>query len=573
MAPERRRATCARPRKKDLSMSNILVINASGQETRVALIEQGTISEYYLERKNEKGIVGNIYKGKVVRVLPGMQAAFVDIGLDKAAFLYVGDIVSDPSFPGFSEEMDIKAGSVEGDPLEADDLPEPLEEPAPQAVDTLPPAVVEAGAAAEAGIESAAAHAPAEEALAAEQAQADSPGPAAGAAQAAAPGPQPQAVAPEPQAQGAQAPEAGARGLPADQRPAAREGRRGRRRGGRGRRRGGGEGPRPAGEQPKTERRQQENGKPWLGQDRRGGNGEKRNGNGKGRAQIQDLLKEGDEVLVQVVKDPIGTKGARITCHISLPGRHLVFMPTVDHVGISRRIENEKERRRLRDLVDRYRPPGTGFIVRTVAENEPSEKLTADIKFLLGLWNEVGKKRESMKAPACVHPDLDLILRSIRDLFSDEVEKLVIDDRAEYERVRAFVEQAAPELKERIELYGGEEPIFDEYGIEQELIRAQNRKVWLKSGGYIIIDQTEALVAIDVNSGRYVGKKGAGASLEDTITKINCEAAKEIVYQLRLRNIGGIIIIDFIDMDKGANREKVFKTLQEALAADRASWR
>src|SRR6267143_1063827 len=578
MAPERRRAICARPRQKDLSMSNILVINASGQETRVALIEQGTISEYYLERKNEKGIVGNIYKGKVVRVLPGMQAAFVDIGLDKAAFLYVGDIVSDPSFPGFSEEMDIKAGSVEGDPLEADDLPEPLEESVPQAVDTPPPAAVEAGAAAEAGIESAAAQGPAEqaapaveasrqelappesaagtlvaesaeivelhpddaledeegddeddeeeeldeadaahvaaeEALAAEQAQTESPGPAAAAAQPATPEPQPQAATPEPQPHGAQAPEAGARGLPADQRPAAREGRRGRRRGGRGRRRGGGEGPRPAGEQPKS---------------------------------------------------------ARITCHISLPGRHLVFMPTVDHVGISRRIENEKERRRLRELVDRYRPPGTGFIVRTVAENEPSEKLTADIKFLLGLWNEVGKKRESMKAPACVHPDLDLILRSIRDLFSDEVEKLVIDERAEFERVRAFVEQAAPELRERIELYGGEEPIFDEYGIEQELIRAQNRKVWLKSGGYIIIDQTEALVAIDVNSGRYVGKKGAGASLEDTITEINWGAAKEIVYQLRLRNIGGIIIIDFIDMDKGANREKVFKTLQDALAADRA---
>jgi ribonuclease G len=609
-------------------MSNILVINASGQETRVALIEQGTISEYYLERKNEKGIVGNIYKGKVVRVLPGMQAAFVDIGLDKAAFLYVGDIVSDPSFPGFSEEMDIKAGSVEGDPLEAHDLPDPLEEPAAHAAETAPLAPVEASAAAETSIESAAAqrpavgpamaadaspqeavlaeaaagvqvaepaeivelhpddaladeeadeendddeeldeadaaHAAAEEALAAEQAQTESPsGIAPESAQAAVAELQHQ-VAVE-----VKTPEAGARGLPADQRPAAREGRRGRRRGGRGRRRGG-EAPRPAGEQPKSERRQDANGKPWQGQDRRGGNGEKRNGNGK-RAQIQDLLKEGDEVLVQVVKDPIGTKGARITCHISLPGRHLVFMPTVDHVGISRRIENEKERRRLRELVDRYRPPGTGFIVRTVAENEPSEKLTADIKFLLGLWNEVGKKRESMKAPACVHPDLDLILRSIRDLFSDDVEKLVVDDRAEFERVRAFVEQAAPELKERIELYGGEEPIFDEYGIEQELVRAQNRKVWLKSGGYIIIDQTEALVAIDVNSGRYVGKKGAGASLEDTITKINCEAAKEIVYQLRLRNIGGIIIIDFIDMDKGANREKVFKTLQDALAADRA---
>ncbi len=593
-------------------MSNILVINASGQETRVALIEQGTISEYYLERKNEKGIVGNIYKGRVVRVLPGMQAAFVDIGLDKAAFLYVGDIVSDPTFPGFSEEMDIKAGSVEGDPLEADDLPEPSEEPVPQAAES-PPSVAEAAAVpqpaqeapaaaaqeaaeattpspepvpaeAAAGAQTAeppdivdlhpddaledededddeeldeadAAHAAAEEVLAAEQAKASEPPP----------GGEPAAEAAQQQA-ATPAPDAGARGLPAEQRPAAREGRRGRRRGGRGRRRGG-EGARP--EQPKGERRQ-ENGKTWQSQERRGGNGDKRNGNGKHRAQIQDLLKEGDEVLVQAVKDPIGTKGARITCHISLPGRHLVFMPTVDHVGISRRIENEKERRRLRELVDRYRPPGTGFIVRTVAENEASEKLTADIKFLLGLWNEVGKKRESMKAPACVHPDLDLILRSIRDLFSDEVEKLVIDDRSEFERVRAFVEQAAPELKERIELYGGEEPIFDEFGIEQELVRAQNRKVWLKSGGYIIIDQTEALVAIDVNSGRYVGKKGAGASLEDTITKINCEAAKEIVYQLRLRNIGGIIIIDFIDMDKGANREKVFKTLQEALAADRA---
>ncbi|TMA76877.1 MAG: Rne/Rng family ribonuclease [Deltaproteobacteria bacterium] len=593
-------------------MSNILVINASGQETRVALIEQGTISEYYLERKNEKGIVGNIYKGRVVRVLPGMQAAFVDIGLDKAAFLYVGDIVSDPTFPGFSEEMDIKAGAVEGDPLEADDLPEPSDEPLPQAAES-PPSVAEVAAVPEpaqeapapatqepaevatpspepvpaeaaAGAQTAepadivdlhpddalddeeedddeeldeadAAHAAAEEVLAAEQAKASEPPP----------GGEPAAEAAQQQA-ATPPPEAGARGLPAEQRPAAREGRRGRRRGGRGRRRGG-ESARP--EQPKGERRQ-ENGKPWQSQERRGGNGDKRNGNGKHRAQIQDLLKEGDEVLVQVVKDPIGTKGARITCHISLPGRHLVFMPTVDHVGISRRIENEKERRRLRELVDRYRPPGTGFIVRTVAENEPSEKLTADIKFLLGLWNEVGKKRESMKAPACVHPDLDLILRSIRDLFSDEVEKLVIDDRSEFERVRAFVEQAAPELKERIELYGGEEPIFDEFGIEQELVRAQNRKVWLKSGGYIIIDQTEALVAIDVNSGRYVGKKGAGASLEDTITKINCEAAKEIVYQLRLRNIGGIIIIDFIDMDKGANREKVFKTLQEALAVDRA---
>ena len=688
-------------------MSNILVINASGQETRVALIEQGTISEYYLERKNEKGIVGNIYKGRVVRVLPGMQAAFVDIGLDKAAFLYVADIVADPSFPGFSEELDIRAGGTDGDPLDAEDLPEPADESS-QAADPVaaqaggatlegapaegdqapggpsrasartddaashqgeaslagttpagaPAAEATAAAAsparhAELGLadppdarapddgaaphhanashdadaprahahgalpteaatgvavaqadgapagevvelladdaleddeegdeegdgdeedldEADAAHAAAEAQLQAEAAQ-SSPADAAQAADVAA------AVDGAP-ATDASTPESGARAAPADgaQRPAAREGRRGRRRGGRGRKRGG-EGPQKSGDGQRDSKaarpsdKERGNGRGNGGGGNGGGESKRTNGGGhRQRAQIQDLLKEGDEVIVQVVKDPIGTKGARITCHISLPGRHLVFMPTVDHVGISRRIENEKERRRLRELVDKYRPAGTGFIVRTVAENEPSEKLTADIKFLLGLWTEVGKKRDALKAPCVVHPDLDLILRSIRDLFSDEVERLVIDDRAEYERVRAFVEQVAPELKDQVELYAGEEPIFDEFGIEQELIRANNRKVWLKSGGYIIIDQTEALVAIDVNSGRYTGKKGAGASLEDTITKINCEAAKEIVYQLRLRNIGGIIIIDFIDMDKGSNRDKVFKTLQEALAADRA---
>ncbi|HYV65015.1 MAG TPA: Rne/Rng family ribonuclease [Myxococcales bacterium] len=611
-------------------MSNILVINASGQETRVALIESGTISEYYLERKNEKGIVGNIYKGRVVRVLPGMQAAFVDIGLEKAAFLYVADIVSDPSFPGFSEEIEIQAGATEGDVLDVEDVAEPPAEdvvpppasaeaaaPAPSTQDSHPAEAAPASSAqpaaaadpsqqegavpaeaqgppglaeaaepgagvsesAAAGVESEdvvqlspeealeddegdeedegldegdAAHAAAEAAIAAEQAgvPAASPG-----EEEPAPAVTEAAAAPA----AGQVPGEGKIGVPAEQRPAARE-RRGRRRGGRGRRRSG---PGKPGED--------RGGKPDPRQQQARDRQSKGNGHVHGkRAQIQDLIKEGDEVIVQVVKDPIGSKGARITCHISLPGRHLVFMPTVDHVGISRRIENEKERRRLRELVDRFRPPGTGFIVRTVAENEPEEKLTADIKFLLGLWNEVGKKRETHKAPALMHPDLDLILRSVRDLFSDDVNKLVIDDRAEYERVRAFVEQVAPELKEQVELYSGDEPIFDEYGIEQELQKAQNRKVWLKSGGYIIIDQTEALVAIDVNSGRYVGKKGAGASLEDTITKINCEAAKEIVYQLRLRNIGGIIIIDFIDMDKGSNREKVFKTLQEALGADRA---
>ena len=271
-------------------------------------------------------------------------------------------------------------------------------------------------------------------------------------------------------------------------------------------------------------------------------------------------------MIVQVAKDPIGTKGARITSHISLPGRHLVFMPTVDHIGISRRIEKDGERRRLRDIVDRMRPEGTGFIVRTVAESVEAAKLEADIRFLIQVWNEIIRTKDKVSAPALLHGDLDLILRATRDLFTADVQKLAIDDRDEYERILALRARAgaAPRVADRV--YQGEEPIFDAYGIEQELKRASQRKVWLKSGGYIIMDQAEALTAIDVNSGRYVGKK----NLEETITKINVEAAKEIVYQLRLRNIGGIIIIDFIDMDKSQNREKVFKALQDALGRDKA---
>ncbi|MFP2964395.1 ribonuclease E/G, partial [Myxococcus sp. 1LA] len=281
---------------------------------------------------------------------------------------------------------------------------------------------------------------------------------------------------------------------------------------------------------------------------------------------IEDLLKVGQEVVVQISKDPIGTKGARLTSHISIPGRHLVFMPTVDHVGISRRISNEKERRRLREIVDRLRPPGTGFIVRTVAENVPQEKLESDIRFLIEVWNQVVRKNEKRGGPGLLHPDLDLILRATRDLFAHDVEKLVVDDREEYERILGFVTAQDPALRDRVALHEGDDTVFDAYGIEQELQRATQRKVWLKSGGYLIIDQAEALTAIDVNSGRYVGKK----SLEETITKINVEAAKEIVYQLRLRNIGGIIICDFIDMEKAQNRDKVFKALQEALGRDKA---
>ena len=230
------------------------------------------------------------------------------------------------------------------------------------------------------------------------------------------------------------------------------------------------------------------------------------------------------------------------------------------------RQRDDDERRRLRELVDRMRPEGTGFIVRTVADGVEGAKLEADIRFLIQVWNEIIRTKDKVGAPALLHPDLDLILRATRDLFTADVNKLVIDDRDEYERILRFVREQAPHLEKSIELYAGEEPILDAFGIEQELKRAGQRKVWLKSGGYIIIDQAEALTAVDVNSGRYVGKK----SLEETITKINTEAAKEIVYQLRLRNIGGIIIIDFIDMDKPQNRDKVFKSLQDALGRDKA---
>ncbi len=765
-------------------MGAVLVINVSGVETRVALVENGTISEYYLERKKDKGIVGNIYKGRVVRVLPGMQAAFVDIGLDKAAFLYVNDVFYDPDFSEqqfeltegehaeFDDELDDRLelgagpdpaaktplpeeeaprlsivapallgtpgelktpralnGSVahcqcEGAPAALDasagasaaavepsscaadvggsarapqagpgecgsgDLPAP-ERPcasqseaqartpvAAEAAGEVPVAEAESVEAAVAvplpaevsgvSTEAAAAreevaatteeeadkssgeeaierrgelrararrkrrggsarrelrHGEAEErereerqdsegavtatgAQAAEISEGDLgdaapdalPAPAGlplasdGAREVCAPLPPPE----EDVAQGsAEAPVSGVAPVPSDD-VAAPEGAA-----------PGGEDPTPAAEAPvpaadKACAAEQErtpvaesrgngrHGGRYGERGRRGGRaaaaeakaGERGSDDASERseadngrafkrrpaANIQDLLKVGQEIIVQVAKDPIGTKGARVTSHISIPGRQIVFMPTVDHVGISRRIEKESERRRLREIVERIRPPGTGFIVRTVAENISTEKLEADARFLIGIWSEVVAKKDKIGAPALLHPDLDLTLRATRDLFVQDVEKLVIDDRAEWERISRFVAAQAPALRDRVVLHESDEPIFDAYGIEHELQRAYSRKVWLKSGGYLIIDQAEALTAIDVNSGRYVGKK----SLEETITRINIEAAKEIVYQLRLRNIGGIMIIDFIDMAKAQNRDKVFKALQEALGRDKA---
>jgi len=403
-------------------MSSELIINADSYETRVALVENGQVAEFYVERTSDRGIGGNIYKGRVVRVLPGMQAAFVDTNLEKAAFLYVSDVqhpVTD------LEQLFMNSCKVENGGEEPDDTDEPLTEKLKDVLDLQP-------------------------------SYNDVP--------------------------------------------------------------------------------------------------------------IQDRLQEGQEILVQVAKEPIGHKGARITTHIALPGRLLVLMPTMDHIGVSRRIENEKERKRLRDLMCVVKPPHCGAIIRTAAENIEPEKLEAEVDFLLKLWQNIQRRSEHASAPSLVYQELDITLRAVRDLFTKEVDRLIIDSESEYRRVLSFIETFLPSLQTAVELYDGDEPIFDAYGMEMEIQRALSKKIWLKSGGYIVIEITEALTAIDVNTGRYVGKR----NLEETILKTNLEAVKEIAYQLRLRNIGGIIIIDFIDMEKEGNREKVYNALKEATRKDKS---
>ncbi len=395
-------------------MSTDLIINARPYETRVALVENGVVAELHIERRTGQELVGNIYRGRIVRVLPGMQAAFVDIGLERTAFLYVSDV--------HREFQDIEQMMLQGH-----------EDP-------------------------------------------DSPG----------------------------------------------------------------------------------------------GN-EKKDFSYSARfnaaCPIEDLLQEGQDIMVQIAKEPYGTKGARVTSHISLPGRHLVLMPTLSHIGVSRKIDDPEERERLRNIIKEIRPNGMGFIVRTVSEGAPREKLKAEMEFLLKLWETIKSRMDRATHPGLLHKDLAISLRAVRDLFTKEVDKLVIDDPQEFESIMQFIETFAPRLKYSVELYLGEEPIFDAYGIEMEISRALSNKIWLKSGGYIVIELTEALTAIDVNTGSYVGKR----NLEETILKTNLEAVKEIAYQLRFRNIGGLIVIDFIDMEKKANRERVFLALKEALAKDKAN--
>lgn len=386
-------------------MATDLIINAASYEVRVALVEHGELVEFYLERPSEKGLVGNIYHGRVVRVLPGMQAAFVDIGLERTGFLYVDDV------------------NVGGQKV--DNLPLPLAGDDDQLTDFL--------------------------------------------------------VQREP------------------------------------------------------------------------------------GTNIDDLLVEGQEILVQITKEPIGTKGARLTCNITLPCRNLVFMPMTDHIGVSRKIEDEDLRQQFKAVIESLRPADTGFIVRTVAESATREDMEADMEFLLNLWSEIQTRASRHKVPSLVYEDLDIILRVVRDVFSADVDRVVVDNKATYTRVLNFVEHFAPRLAHKVHFFSEDTPVFEAYGIEMDINRALNKKVWLRCGGYIIIEATEALTVIDVNTGRYVGK----SDLEDTIFKTNVEAAKEIAYQLRLKNIGGIIIVDFIDMEKEAHREEVGRILQEAVKRDK----
>ena len=408
-------------------MMKELVVNAEEYETRVALLENGTIAELFIERGDEANITGNIYKGRIQRVLPGMQAAFVDIGLTQAAFLYVDDIL-DEDTNGLAQmlEQDNEIYSdpdSESDSEDSDIMNEDTEISSSEW------------------------------------------------------------------------------------------------------------------EHPATS-----------------------------KFSIEELVSENQEILVQIAKSPIGTKGPRVTTHISLPGRFMVIMPTVEHVGISRRITNEGERERLKNLLASVRKDNFGYIFRTAAQGIQEEQLKKEIKFLTRTWEDILKKNKTASAPCLIYRDLVVTFRAVRDLLTDEYDKLIIDSKQGYEEVKDFISKFMPDLHVAVDLYQGSEPIFDAYNIEGDIARALKKKVWLKSGGYIIIDQTEALAAIDVNTGRYVGKH----NFEETILKTNLEAVKEIAYQIRLRNIGGIIIIDFIDMKKNHHKEKVMVQLNEALKKDKS---
>jgi ribonuclease G len=409
-------------------MTKEMIISSNDHETRVAILEDDLVAELFVERERQRGVVGNIYKGRVSKVLPGMQSAFVDIGLERDGFLYVSDVAQDPAT---MDDADESGESEANDEAEA---------------------------------------------------------------------------------------------------------------------------PREA---------------PGKG-DSRGGRGQK--AEDREEPKIENLLREGQDILIQVVKEPLGTKGARLTCHASLAGRFLVFMPTVDHVGVSRKIESREERSRLRGIVREFREKEnfTGaIIIRTAASGRPKEDILSDLEYFNRIWKETRQKMDSLRAPVVVYREQSLVAKLLRDLLTDDYTAIRIDSYQEFQRVQELVERMMPSLSSKVKHYNKHFPIFEEYGVQAELDKALRSKVWLKSGGSIVINQTEALVAVDVNTGRYVGKRTSGR-LEDTIVKTNLEAAKEIVRQIRLRDLGGIIVLDFIDMEEKKNRQKVFQAVEQELRRDRA---
>jgi ribonuclease G len=286
---------------------------------------------------------------------------------------------------------------------------------------------------------------------------------------------------------------------------------------------------------------------------------------------ISDLLKAGQEIIVQIAKEPLGQKGARITSHIALPGRYVVFMPSVNHLGVSRKVSSDEERQRLKRILQAHRVGTTGgFIVRTAGEGVPEEEIAADMNFLYTLWLDIRQKAEKKPAPVLLHYDLDVVQRILRDQITEDFKAIWVDNEDLYESVLTFMQRFQPALVNRVKMYTRSAPIFDAFNITQELEKALRPKVWLKSGGYLVINQTEALVAIDINTGKYVGRSNR---LEDTIVKTNTEAVKEIVRQIRLRDLGGIIVVDFIDMDERKNRQKVMQALEEAMRSDKAPYK
>jgi ribonuclease G len=618
---------------------NLLVINVDLRETRVALIEDGIISELHLERASTRSTLGNIVLGKVTRVLPGMQAAFIDIGQERAAFLHVEDLIRPDDFEAYmgggkrpdqdenydeidrapenaafaarpeatrasdesaradeastthanglgapAEDMDEIAGgdSEDGDGEPDDGSEADSEGVADEEGDTFEAdAVAAAVAAQDAAVAEAEARA---DALSVQNAAAGDWADRTPSAELA-----PTSIDFGPE-QGQRAPmmesssgerlglgdvsSAGASGTigavaataqTRTTRPDVPQGQK----------LGRAEQGRAEGPSFRTKQRGRSARQHGLKRNGRGKNLGRRNGQQRDTSRlsrstpIREVVREGQEVIVQVSKEPIGTKGARVTSHVSLPGRYVVYMPTIDQVGISKRIGSEKERARLREAIESIKPPTGGLIVRTVAEGLTKKQLKADVGYLVRLWEDVAKKREaSGKAPAMLYQELDLVLKTARDLFTDEIGQIVIDDREQFQRLVRFVEMFMPERVKDIVLYSGDEPIFDAYGIEDEISRALSRKVPLPSGGYLIIDQAEALTAIDVNTGRYVGK--GSKDLEDTLLKTNLEAVEEIAYQLRFRNLGGLIVLDLIDMERASNREKVRRRLEELLQKDKA---